>query len=87
MITGFLLDIVYVFVQGISLIVASFGTVSNNNAITTSIVTFKTYYNSVNAYLPIDTILAIVAFDLAFEGIYFIYKLVRWGYRKVPGVT
>ncbi len=87
MITTFLLDIMYSFSYGISLVVASFGTVGDNNAITTSIVTLKTYYNSLNEYIPIDTLMLIVAFDLAFEGIYFVYKLIRWGYRKVPGVT
>lgn len=87
MITTLLLNIFYQFAYGISLVVASFGVVSNNNAITTSIVTFKTYYNSLNAYLPIDTIVAIVAFDLLFEGAYFLYKLIRWGYRKVPGIS
>jgi hypothetical protein len=87
MITDFLIDILYTFTSGIAFVVASFGTVSDNNAITTSIVTFKSYYNALNLYLPIDTIIAIIAFDLLFEGIYFIYKLVRWGYRKVPGIT
>lgn len=87
MITTFIIEIFYTFAYGVSLVVASFGEVSNNNAITTSIVTLKTYYNSVNAYIPISTILAIIAFDLVFEGIYFVYKLVRWGYRKVPGIT
>jgi len=87
MITTFILNIFYAFAYGISLVVASFGTVSDNNAITSYIVTLKSYYVSLNDYLPLDTILAIVAFDLAFEGIYFIYKLIRWGYRKVPGIS
>lgn len=87
MITTFILNIFYGFSYGISLVVASFGIVSDNNAITNSIVTLKNYYISLNDYLPLDTMLAIVAFDLAFEGIYFIYKLVRWGYRKVPGIS
>jgi hypothetical protein len=87
MVTKFLLDIVYGFSYAISLVVAQFGEVSENNSVTTSIVTLKTYYNSLNEYVPIDTILATVAFSLAFEGIYFIYKLVRWGYRKVPGIS
>lgn len=87
MITSALLDILYQFVRGIAYVVASFGEVSENNAITVSIVTLKTYYMSLNNYLPIDTILAIVAFSLVFEGIYFVYKLIRWGYQKVPGIT
>lgn len=87
MITNAILDIIYRFVLGVSLVVASFGTVDDNNLVTTSIVTLKTYYNSLNAFLPIDTIVSIVAFSLAFEGIYFIYKLVRWGYQKIPMIN
>jgi hypothetical protein len=87
MVTKFILDIVYGFVLGITFVLASFGTVSDNNAVTTSIVTLKTYYTSLNAYLPIDTIVAIIAFALLFETSFFIYKLVRWGYRKIPMIS
>jgi len=87
MITTAILNIIYGFVWTISLTVSSFGNVSENNAITTAIVTLKSYYNSLSAYLPLDTILAIVAFDLAFEGAVFLYKLVRWGYQKVPMIN
>jgi hypothetical protein len=87
MVTKFILDIFYGFAYGISLVVASFGEVSENNAVTSSIVTLKTYYTSLNDYLPIDTIVAIIAFSIAFETAYFLYKLVRWGYRKVPGIS
>jgi len=87
MIIDAILNIFYQFARAISFVVASFGTVSDNNAITSSIVTFKTYYNSLNEYLPISTIVSIVAFVLAFESVYFIYKLIRWGYRKVPGIS
>jgi hypothetical protein len=87
MVTKFILDIFYGFAYGISLVVASFGEVSENNAVASSIVTLKTYYTSLNDYLPIDTIVAIIAFSIAFETAYFLYKLVRWGYRKVPGIS
>jgi len=87
MITNLILQIFYGFSYGISLVVSSFGEVSTNNAVTTSVTAFKTYYMSLNAYIPIDTIVTIIAFDLAFEGAVFLYKLVRWGYQKVPGVT
>ena len=87
MITKFILDIFYGFAYGISLVVASFGEVSENNAVTSSLVNFKTYYVSLNDYLPLDTLVQIVAFSIAFETAYFLYKLVRWGYRKVPGIS
>ncbi len=87
MITDIILKIFYAFAYSISLVVSSFGTVSANNAITDSVTALKSYYISLNGIAPIDTLLAIIAFDLTFEGSMFLYKLVRWGYRKVPGIT
>jgi len=87
MIANTLLDILYAFVWGVTRVVGSFGEVSANNAITTSLVNIKTYYTSLNDYLPIDTILAIALFSLTFETLFFTYKLIRWGYRKVPGIS
>lgn len=87
MITGYLLDLLYFFVLGIANLVGSFGTVTVNNDFTNSLINFKSYYVSLADYLPLNTILAIVAFELAFETIYFIYKLIRWGYQKVPGIN
>jgi len=69
------------------LVVSQFGDVPDNNAITTSITTFKSYYLSINDFVPLNTILAIVAFSLTFEGVYFLYKMIRWGYQKVPGIS
>jgi len=87
MITNILLDIVYAFVSLISRVVASFGEVSENNSITSAIVSMKDYYVSLNDYLPLDVILAIIAFSLAFELVFFFYKLIRWGYQKIPGIS
>jgi hypothetical protein len=87
MIVDGILNIIYAFVYAITAVVSSFGDVSESNAITVSIINLKSYYNSLNLYLPLDTITAIVLFSLIFEGIYFTYKLIRWGYRKVPGIT
>lgn len=87
MISTILLNILYLFALGITTIIATFGDVSANSAITTGLSTMATYYMSLNEYLPINTLVAIIAFDLVFELAVFIYKLVRWGYQKVPGIT
>jgi len=87
MITTLLLNIVYVFALGIVAVISTFGDVSQNSAITSALSEMAGYYMSLNDYLPIDTIVAIIAFDLAFELAMFIYKLVRWGYQKVPGIS
>ena len=87
MITEYFIDLVYFFVLGVANLVGSFGDVVPNNNLTSSLVNFKSYYVSLAEYIPLNTILAIVAFELAFESIYFIYKLIRWGYQKVPGIN
>ena len=87
MIITALLNIIYVFVLGITTLIAQFGDVSTNNAITTAIVEFKTYYTSLDAFLPLTTLVAIIAFDLAFEGVVFLYKMIRWAYQKVPMIN
>jgi len=87
MITTFILNIIYFFVYGITLLFSAFGEVSANNDITTSIVALKTYYISLNNFLPLGTIVAIIAFDLAFEGVVFLYKGIRWAYQKVPFIN
>jgi len=86
MIADVFLNLVYVFVLLIVSVLNSFGTVSENNSLTESLVPFKGYYMSLDTILPIPTIIAIVAFVLTFEGFYLLYKLVRWGYKKIPGI-
>lgn len=87
MITTILLNILYLFAYGITTVVSSFGDVSENSQIASGIAEMAKYYVSLNEYLPINTLLAIIAFDLVFEAAVFIYKLVRWGYQKVPGIS
>ena len=87
MIADILLNIVYVFVLGITQLVAGFGDVTPNNNITTALTTISSYLSPLNNYLPFATILAIVAFDLTFEASYFLYKLIKWGYQKIPGIN
>lgn len=87
MIITILLNIFYIFAAGIVALVSTFGTVSQDSAITNSLATMGEYYMALDMIFPITVLLAIIAFDLAFELAVFIYKLVRWGYKKVPGIS
>lgn len=87
MIVDFFLNLVFLFVFGITQIFVQFGDVVPNTSITDSLLTIKGYYLSLNGILPIDVLLSIIAFDLTFEGVYFIYKLIRWSYKKVPTIS
>ena len=58
--------------------------VSMTSAVSTSIATASSYYAALNSYLPLDTAITIVLFDIAFETSFFVYKMIRWGYKKIP---
>lgn len=84
MIIDIILNIVFLFVDGIIYIFRQFGTVSENSDIVAGINEISSYLSPLNDILPIDTIVAILVFELIFEGLYLTYKLIRWGYTKVP---
>lgn len=87
MITNALLNILILFLNGIIALLSSRQDVLPNNDITNAVLTADGYYSAMNAYFPVDTILAIVTFWLLFEFLYFGYKLIKWAYSKVPGIT
>lgn len=87
MITAILLNLVYLFGAGIVALFRTFGTVSQDSNVTQGIATLSTYLSPINDILPIDTIVTILIFEIVFESLYFTYKLIRWGYRKVPTIS
>lgn len=87
MITDALLGILLAFINGIASYFTMQADVPISNLLTTSITTAAGYYSAMNILFPFDTLFAIVAFELVFEGIFFVYKLIRWAYQKVPGVN
>lgn len=86
MIADILLNIVYVFVLGITQLFNALGTVPSDNNITESLTLIGNYLAPLNSYLPLTTILAIIVFEITFESIYFLYKLIKWSYKKIPGI-
>lgn len=87
MIITAILNIFYAFVSLIAGLFSNLSNVSLPTGITTAIAAASGYYASLNAYLPLDTAIAIVAFDVVFETSYFVYKMIRWAYKKVPMIN
>ncbi len=87
MITEFLITIIF---NAVALIVNIFEIlpdVSISSAITNSLTAIGPYYSSLNAIFPMPTLLAILAIELTFIGANFTYKIIRWGYTKIPGLS
>jgi hypothetical protein len=87
MITDALIGILISFLNLIASTLTTQADVPAITGITSAIGFASGYYSAINVLVPMSTFFAIIAFDLVFEGVYFVYKLIRWGYRKVPGVT
>lgn len=67
--------------------IARLDDVSLPNALQTALDDISPYYTSIDVIFPMGTALDILFFELIVVGGYFSYKLVRWGYRKIPGIT
>jgi len=88
MISTAFLNTFYIFALGITFVIGKFGEVSPNNDLTSAIIVFKSYYLSLSPFIPYFAIMAIIAFDIAFEiGGVFAYKMIRWAYQKVPFIN
>lgn len=87
MITDTLLNILLAFVNAILSFFTTQADVPVSNFLTASITAAAGYYSAMNLIFPFDTLFAIIGFELTFEFIFFIYKLVRFAYQKVPGIN
>ena len=88
MITDAIFGILIVFLNAISSFFTTQADVNIGMGIPNAVATASSYYTAINSFFPVDTMILILLFDLAFEGgIYLTYKLVRWSYRKVPGIS
>lgn len=87
MITDTLLSLLIAFLNTILHYFTTQADVPAFTALRDAILAANSYYSALSPVFPIGTVILIVAFRLTFEGIYFVYKLIRWAYRKVPGIT
>jgi hypothetical protein len=87
MITDVLVLFIYYFVLLIVSVISLLGDVTLSPLISQSIATVKPYYMSLDAVFPMATLLVIFAFQLTFEAAYLGYRLLKWAYTKIPGIS
>ena len=86
-ITAFL-NIIYVFILGITYPLRILNDVTLPAEITTTAInTASAYYHSIDTILPIDTMIQILSISLTFESLYLIYKLIMWVIKKIPTIN
>jgi hypothetical protein len=87
MITDALLGILLAFINFITSYFTTQADVPVSNFLTTAVANGASLFAGLNLFFPFNTMFQIIAFELTFEGIYLVYKLIRWAYQKVPGVN
>jgi hypothetical protein len=87
MIITAILNVFYLAVAAIASFFSGLADVSLTSTVGTAITAAAGYYASLNAYLPLGTAITIIAFDLVFETSFFIYKMIRWAYQKIPMIN
>lgn len=87
MILDFILNVVYLVLKGLSSPLLLLPDVSLDSSIVSSISTFSEMLAGLNGFLPITTLLSIFAIALIVESALFIYRIVMWIIRKIPGVS
>ena len=87
MIFNLILGVIYLFVVGLEALLSPLGTVTLDPQFALSIQHALPYIQSLSLIFPVSTLFAIIAFDVLFETAYFGYKVIKWIYQKIPGVS
>jgi hypothetical protein len=61
--------------------------VPQSNTVTNAVSTASGYISSLNTYLPMSTLIAILGLVLLIEGFYLGHRLVNWAIRKIPTIS
>jgi len=86
MIVTAFLNALYFVIHGVALLFIVQPDVAIGSDFSGAITNVAAYYSALDVIFPMPVLLGIVAFDTTFEGAYLFYKLVRWGYQKIPGI-
>jgi hypothetical protein len=87
MITSAILGILFVFLLGVTAPFRLLSDVTLPADIAAAINTAGSGLFIINQVLPVTTILTIFGLFLTVEGFIFVYKLIMWVLRKIPGIS
>jgi hypothetical protein len=84
---GFI-DVVFLFIYGLTAVLRLAPDVSLPSSITGSISTASGYISSLDAFFPVhELVIIFLVVFVAYEVAYFGYKLIMWVIRKIPGIS
>ena len=87
MITNAIIFTIFLVVNGITAPLRLFDNVTLEGDFLASVTTASTYISAFDTIIPVTTLLTIFGLFLAFESIYFAYKLIMWLIKKIPTIN
>lgn len=64
-----------------------FSDVTADSSVVAAVATAKSYISIINPFFPVDTLLIILGLYLVFEGFVFLFKIIMWVMKKIPGIS
>jgi len=82
-----IIDVFYLFVYAVTAPFRLAPIVALPGSWVSSVTTANDYITSLNAFLPITSLITVLGIFLAYELGYFGMKFINWVIRKIPGVS
>jgi hypothetical protein len=87
MITSALLNLVYWLILLVSYPIRQLSDVALPAGVAAALSQAGAELAIINAIFPVSTLIAVILAVLGVEAGYFTYKLIRWVYKKIPGIS
>lgn len=78
---------IYTVLETILLPFRSLSDVSMESDFINAMATVPGYLGNVNKFIPAYAIVAVVGLIVSIEAGIFVYKTIKWGYSKIPGIS
>lgn len=80
-------NLIYISLRFLLTPIINLDNVSQTNSVTEAVSTASGYISSLNTYLPMSTLIAILGLVLIIEGFYLGHRLINWAIRKIPTIS
>lgn len=87
MITRAILILFYNFINFILTPITNLSNVVLNPEISNALTSLSAWLHNVEIFFPVSSLLGILGVFVVVETVILSYKLIKWGYSKIPGIT
>jgi hypothetical protein len=88
MITNAILYVLHVFLSAVAALLAKYvGVATANAGFVAAVSNANGYLAAVKDFVPVVSLVGMFGIVIVFEGSLWAYKIIKWGYQKIPGIN